>query len=383
MTESILDKVLSRKEDQEKQSFHPMEVIQTLLHSLSTKEADVIRRRFGLSEKGKETLETIGLAYNVTRERIRQIENQSIQKMKQSTEFAEVMKPVEHLVITLLQHYGGVMTKDFMYHTLLHSQETEKLYRHAVSFIISQLMNDKIDDVPKSKKYLPAWKLKFTSLDTVDQVIAELERIIGAMGKPMTFHELFNALQATPLYAQQSEKLTEDVILSYIEVSTILARNPFDDYGLAIWGAISPKRMHDRIYLVLKKEGEPLHFEEIAKRIAKIFKRKAYPPTVHNELILNAEYVLVGRGIYALSEWGYREGVVADVIIDVLQKANRPMKRSEIVDAVLKQRMVKKNTIHLALTDKSLFHKTKDAQYTLAPGISTAHPATIENSVSN
>lgn len=374
MPESILDKVMLRKEDQERQSFHPLEVIHSLLHVLTAKEAEVIRRRFGLTEHGGETLETIGAAYSVTRERIRQIEQQAIQKMKQSSDFADAMKPVEHLVITVLQHYGGVMTKDFLFHVLLQSLEQDPVHRNAVSFIVSELMDDKIDTAPPSPRTVPSWKLKFASMETVDQVIAELERIITTAGAPLTFHELFAAMQQTPLYTEHTEKLTEDVILSCIEVSTILARNPFDDYGLAMWGSISPKRMHDRIYLVLKKEGKPMHFEEIAARIAKIFKRKAYPPTVHNELILNAEYVLVGRGIYALAEWGYKEGVVADVIIDVLKKAGRPMKRAEIVSTVLRQRVVKKNTIHLALTDKSLFQKLPEGQYTLAPGVSAEHP---------
>lgn len=374
MPESILDKVMLRKADQEKQSFHPMEVIHSLLQALTAKEAEVICRRFGFTEHGGETLETIGAAYSLTRERIRQIEHHAIQKMKKSSGFANTMKPVEHLIITVLQHYGGVMTKDFLFHVLLQSLERDALHRKAVSFIISELMDDKIDDVSQSTQHLPSWKLKFASMDTVDQVIVELEKIITAAGSPLTFHDLFTAFQETGLYKEHADKLTEDVMLACIEVSTILARNPFDDYGLKIWGSISSKRMHDRIDLVLKKEGKPMHFEEIAARIAKIFKRNAYPPTVHNELILNPEYILVGRGIYALAEWGYKEGVVADVIIDVLKKIGRPMKRTEIVVAVLRQRIVQKNTIHLALTDKSLFRKLPEEQYTLAPGVSTEHP---------
>ena len=121
--------------------------------------------------------------------------------------------------------------------------------------------------------------------------------------------------------------------------------------------------MNDRVGLILKKVGKPMHFEDIAKHISKIFKKKAYPPTVHNELILNDEYVLVGRGIYALAEWGFKEGVVSSVIAEVLKKANRPLTRNEVVEGVLKQRIVKKNTIHLALTDKEKFLKTRDGKY--------------------
>lgn len=365
MADSILDKVLSSKEDQEKQEFNPLEVINALLKTLSTKEADVLRRRFGLTEQGKETLETIGAHYNVTRERIRQIENQAIDKMKSSTLFSSVMKPVEHLVISLLNHHGGVMTRDMMTDLLLTNKDTEQ-NKQAVAFILSELFDEKIEEIPKSRKYLPGWKLKLASMEFVDSTVNELEQVINDHGKPQTFEELSEKFQATDFYKQNDQKLTEDAVLSYLDVSAKLGKNPFDEYGLSSWGLIMPKRMNDRVYLVLQKQGEPMHFEEIAKQVTKVFKKRAYPPTVHNELILNKEYVLVGRGIYALSEWGYKEGVVASVITDVLKEAGKPLDRSEIVEKVLLQRIVKKNTIHLALTDKKQFKKTTDGKYTLA-----------------
>lgn len=366
MSDSILDRVLTSREDQEKQEFNPVEVLNTLLKTLSNKEADVLRRRFGLHEGGKETLETIGAAYAVTRERIRQIENQAVQKMKASSRFAEVMEPVDHLIMSLLNHYGGIMTKAMMQEMLLNGIEVNNQAKQSIQFILSKLLNDKIDEIPKSKHHHAAWKLKLTSFGFVEKTVSVIEQVVKNANTPLTAEELLEQFHQTELYTQQPEQFSDDVVLSYIEVSAQLARNPFDEYGMASWGQIAPKRMNDRVYLILKKEGKPMHFSEIAKRIAKIFKKKAYPPTVHNELILNKEYVLVGRGIYALEEWGFKEGVVATVIEEILRKMGKPLTRSEIVDEVLQQRIVKKNTIHLALTDKTLFHKTSDGKYALA-----------------
>ena len=111
-----------------------------------------------------------------------------------------------------------------------------------------------------------------------------------------------------------------------------------------------------------------MHFTEIADKIneTKFDDRKAYPPTVHNELILNSQYVLVGRGIYALKEWGYKPGVVAKVLLDIIKKNEGPMSRDGLVREVLNQRIVKKNTIHLALTDKTKFKRLSDGNYDLA-----------------
>jgi hypothetical protein len=65
---------------------------------------------------------------------------------------------------------------------------------------------------------------------------------------------------------------------------------------------------------------------------------------------------LIGRGIYGLKEWGYKEGVVADVIRDILTESG-PLSKDEIIKKVLENRMVKNTTINLALMDKDVFEK--------------------------
>lgn len=57
------------------------EEISKLLDTLSEREHAVISMRFGLEGNNKMTLEEIGLMYNVTRERIRQIESKAIKKL--------------------------------------------------------------------------------------------------------------------------------------------------------------------------------------------------------------------------------------------------------------------------------------------------------------
>src|SRR3989344_7681734 len=130
---------------------------------------------------------------------------------------------------------------------------------------------------------------------------------------------------------------------------------------------IGPQRKSDKIYLAMKKVGKPMHFRDIAKSINdfKFDQKIAHPATIHNELIVNRKYVLIGRGIYALKEWGYDPGVVAEVIVDILQKSGKPLTREQIVGEVLKKRQVKIATIHLALTDKNKFQKLSGGEYAL------------------
>src|SRR3989344_4735689 len=71
---------------------------------------------------------------------------------------------------------------------------------------------------------------------------------------------------------------------------------------------------HIHFLLVIRKHGSPIHFRDVAKQIMVMFKKKAHVATTHNELIKDPRFVLVGRGLYALAEWGYAPGIVRDVI---------------------------------------------------------------------
>lgn len=360
---SILDRVLSSKEESERRQFDPVDVVNVLFRQLASKEADVLRRRFGLTEQGEETLEHIGLVYQVTRERIRQIEGSSIKRIKQAGQFSEIIHPVEHVVLNVLHQFGGMVTDDMLMDRLLQANKDSLMGRKALRFILERLLDEKIEWLADTKQHRVSWSVKNPPVDFFDRTAEQIAQLITVKNVPLTYEALLEQFQTQTYYTDHQDRLTPDIILSILHVSRLFDQNPFGEYGLSSWGLIVPKRMNDRIFLVLKKHGQPMHFVEIAEAITKIFKKKAYPPTVHNELILNDQYVLVGRGMYALKEWGYKEGVVADIVAEVLRKATKPLTREEVVAEVLKQRLVKKNTIHLALTDKHRFTRSPDGKY--------------------
>lgn len=364
---SILDKIISSKRVSDLEKFQPSEVVALLLKSLLSREADVIRRRFGLSEKDKETLENIGHSYQVTRERVRQIENTAIEKIMNLKNFKEIIAPVENPVASILEQHGGIMSEESLLKSLLSIVGDTPFNRRSVIFILSELLNDKFKYIKDDKDFKQAWKVKLAPFNLMKETIGLLIKIVARANKPLKQSELIDLFKKEKFYEDNKNLLSDEPIISYLEISCSIARNPFDEYGLSEWGSISPKRMNDKIFLILKKCNKPMHFVEIAKKIneAHFDDRKAHPPTVHNELILNKQYVLVGRGIYALREWGYEPGVVSDVLIQILEKAGKPLSRDELVKMVLEKRMVKKNTIHLALTNKNKFQKVGNGLYAL------------------
>jgi len=365
---SILDKVISSKKVSEIEQFNPSEVVSLLFKNLSGREEDVLRRRHGLLGRGKETLEKIGENYKVTRERIRQIEKSAITKIKNSKNFITAINPIERTIFAVLEQHGGIMSEFSLLGELLVVTTDNSANRQNIIFIISELLNNKFKSVEQANKIRKSWQLFHAPMSLIDDASNELLKIIESFGKPRSIKEIVEEFKKTDCYSSHQSQLNDEAIISYLDINSNISKNPFEEYGLTKWGSIVPKRMNDKIYLVLKKNEKPMHFTEITKKIneIKFDKRKAYAPTVHNELILNKKYVLVGRGIYALKEWGYQPGVVANVIVEILKESDQPLSRNDLVKKVLDQRIVKKNTIHLALTNKDKFVKHSNGKYSLA-----------------
>jgi len=363
---SLLDKIISSKEVSDISHFNAVETISLLLKLVSSKEEDILRRRYGLSGDKEETLEEIGNHFNVTRERIRQIENSSVKKIKKSKDFNSLIKETESIITNLIHKHGGVMAKDYFYEKLLSYSGDNKANRNAVKFLMDKILDDKYSTLKKGN-LKESWQLKSANLKILEKSCQLFFEIFKKINKPLSQEQILHEFKKTDFYDSEKEALSDEALVSYLRVSKKIDINPFGDFGLSRWGSINPKRINDKIHLVLKKHGKPLHFTKIAELInkAEFDRKKAYPPTVHNELILNNEYVLVGRGIYAFKKWGYKSGVVSDVIEDVLNKADHPLKRDEIINKVLERRMVKKNTILLALSDKEKFKKNPDKTYFL------------------
>ena len=139
-------------------------------------------------------------------------------------------------------------------------------------------------------------------------------------------------------------------------------------WGLAKWPTVNPKNIRDKIYVVLENNKQPMHFSDIAKTISESnFKRKnVTTQAIHNELIKDSRFVLIGRGIYALDSWGYKKGTVSEIITTILKEAGKPLSREEIVREVLHSRKVKETTILLNLQNKKLFEKVDRNAYTIA-----------------
>ena len=394
---SILDQIMDNHQAEEVAKLDAVEIIASLFSELDERERDVLVRRFGLGGDGKETLEEIGKIHKLTRERIRQIETASIKRLKQLDNLDGYLSGLKNIIINLLEEHGGLMEKEYLFDNLVNfsigggkNDENEIKHKRHFDFLISKLLHDEFEATGDSEHFKQSFKLKYQSLEHLETLAKELLEKIQEIKKIFMTEELVNLSKGFEVYKNNQEKFNpagnldisgilagglfkenadvvnaNKVIYSILQAAKKIEQNKFGFWGINDWREIKPKTINDKIYLILKNSGKPMHFAEIADKINQISfdKKKANAATVHNELILDEKYILVGRGLYGLKEWGYQKGTVADVIEKIITESGQPLNREEIINKVLAQRIVKKATINLALMDRDKFAITADGKY--------------------
>ena len=367
------------------QELDVQQIIKSLFEHLNPREREILTRRYGLGGKDTETLEKIGKSHQITRERVRQIEANSIRKLNKIDAVQKSKTGIDTLgdvVYGILSQSAGVIEEDQLVETVLsvHKKINDIILKQSLYFLLTYILQHQVDRVEKHGLLSNSWKLKAIELLFIEEIINTLVDLISSHEEPMTAEELIKAFEKTDFYKTNSKKVMElcdlnhdekltldEIIISYLGSSQVIKLNLFNQWGLTNWKIVSPKTINDKIYLVLKKEEKPLHYKEIAELInaAGFDKKTACAATVHNELIIDPKYVLVGRGYYALREWGYEDGTVEDVIEKVLKKAGKALEKENIMDQVLEKKIVKRSTIYLALLNKEKFKKVEGSKYTL------------------
>jgi DNA-binding CsgD family transcriptional regulator len=329
-------------------------IVQDILASIEReREREIIARRFGLFDR-KETLEQIGELLGITRERVRQLEKSVMTKLRASANELPHMSDVETALLSAIEAAGQTARITVLGAEL--TAENTRTDQSRLAFLtelaphVSAISED-------DNFYQSAGNAKVHDTDAMKKEVASLVDAINKAGKPLETREV------TKLAGMPNDTYTAALASTSKQLATLNGR-----WGLVKWPTVNPKNIRDKIYVILSENGKHMHFNEIAASIKDSdFKRKdVTTQAIHNELIKDKRFVLIGRGIYALKEWGYKKGTVADIIAQVLREAGEPLHRDEIVKRVLKSRFVKETTILLNLQSKSQFKRVAKATYELA-----------------
>lgn len=335
-------------------SFKPKQVVKRLLSSLPERAYDILVFRYGLGKDPKRmTLDAIGKKYGITRERVRQIENYGITNIRKSEEYKQE-KNVFAEMENLLHSLGGIVVEDDFLGTI----SKDKSLQNHIYFLL--VVGEPFRKKKEDDSFRHRWHVN-------EELSRKVEDALTKLYSNLNNQELLPESEMVSRFLRHLEEVSErhknqEVVRRWLQLSKVVGKNALGDWGISQSSNIKTKGMRDYAFLVVRKHGSPIHFRDVAKQITEIFNKKAHIATTHNELIKDPRFVLVGRGLYALAEWGYAPGVVRDVIRSVMEK-NGPMTKEEIIDKVMKERYVKENTIIVNLQNPKHFRRDKDGKY--------------------
>ena len=320
------------------------------------REKEIISRRFGIDGE-RETLEQIGDFLSITRERVRQLEKAIIVRLRIAAEDNKIpnLAAAEKIIIRNLTEEGRIARTSVLTSKIYGREATnlEKSYLIFLSEISANLIL-----IEETEKYYGAIGISdYGDEKTVKKHIDEIVNLIKTQKAPLSLEDLDSRLNYEhPNYIRATASISKQ--LSSLD----------DQWGLTKWPTVNPKNIRDKIYVILQNKKEPMHFNDIAEAISnsKFRKKDVTIQAIHNELIKDPRFVLIGRGIYALRDWGYKKGTVSQIITSILQESKTPLTREEIVKNVLKVRKVKETTVLLNLQNKKLYQRVDKNTYTVA-----------------
>ena len=338
-------------------SFKPKKITKKITSPLANRALDVIMSRFGLTTPGeRKTLEEIGKKYNITRERVRQIEESALRLIKKSEPYKSEQAVFDELK-QLIHKLGSVVAE----HELLPYISKDKITQNHIHFFLA------LGDVFKKYREDEHFHTRY-SID--DEITGKVHEALRKLYASLKDEDLISETEIIKKFFDQVKDIAEEyrdeeIAKRWLSMSKVIAKNGLGEWGKASSPNVRARGVKDYAFLVMRRHGSPMHFKEVADAISKTFDKKIHYATCHNELIKDPRFVLVGRGMYALAEWGYKTGIAREVIEDILKKEG-PLSKEMVVEKVMKERYFKKNTILVNLANPKYFKKNKTGLYILA-----------------
>jgi hypothetical protein len=339
-----------------KLSFDTVTLVKKLLSEVPERAREVLVYRFGLGTSSeRETLEAIGERWGITRERVRQIEAAGIDAIRNSKVFTEATTAFDELA-QHIKSLGGIVAEETLLEGLASDEKARNRYRFLL-VVGSAFFRERETD-----EFYARWHVDNKTAKKVHEALSSLYASLSDT-------EVLSEGEILDRFIEELKDIndaykTEEILKRWLTLSKNISANPLAEWGKSASPAIRTKGIRDYAYLVIKRAGTPMHFSDVAKTISTLFAKEAHVATTHNELIKDDRFVLVGRGLYALAEWGYQPGVVRDVIKEVIGK--KSLTREQVIEEVKKVRYVKDNTILVNLNDPRYFKRQKNGTYAVA-----------------
>lgn len=339
-----------------KLNYNPKNTTKKITSHLNKRSANVIKSRFGVSDDlEKETLESIGEKYGITRERVRQIQEAALASIKKSEAYKNENAAFEE-IRNLINSLGTVATDDHLSNII-----QNKEHKNHIDFHLT--ISDLFKKHKRDGHFVDHWS---TDKELLGKIHSALKKLYDGLGDDELVPETEIIKKFLSHLKDVAENYKNDEIAKrWLSLSHKIAKNPIGEWGKSDSCNVKMRGVKDYAFLVLKDNGKPMHFREVAEEIEKRFNKKVNSATCHNELIKDKRFVLVGRGLYALTDWGYKTGTASEVIRDLI-KTHGPLSKEDIIEKMSQGKCLRKNTILVNLCNTKYFKRRKDGLYVLA-----------------
>jgi RNA polymerase alpha subunit/sigma-70-like protein len=345
--------------------------VEQQLSRLDDRSRSILRDRHGLWDDICETLQEIGDKFNLTRERIRQIEVKAKRRLR-NTAAIEFKRFVQR---KLMSHFGndehsGVIS-DSALPRLFADDCTEEEATVGIEFIIDLLgSNEKLFGPFMSR---PEPGIYAAGLHIHTLYLTAVERIRSILTSKRTALKIDEVLSSATAGFENADLFFRKVM--EVSPSFRVINNRF--VVCSDWPLYSTKTTSALCRVALSVSGKPLHFREIAARIVQLNPDMSSVNirTVHNELVKRSDlFVNVGEGTYALLEWGLkRPPYLKDALIRILSESSYPVQYWYIEQKMRTISAYKPTSIRMTLDlNPKIFKKYDGDQYSLVAGHRTS-----------
>lgn len=329
------------------------QIINNLKKDLKKREQEILDLRFGLQGE-KQSLAKISARYGITRERVRQIQEKIINNLQRKITTLVDIKPILRIFKKSFEETNNFRDLNSLFTKFQEKYslaDDEKPYLYLLLHLLPDIEKIKEDEF---HRLFFVTKVKADKVKKFFHYLSEYFQ-----NKKLSWSDFVIELKKE-FKKKLDEELKERTIEEILSISHHLWLNPFNDAGHINSFFIAPKNVKHKILVLFHYYRRPLHFKEIYEELSRLTQKYHHLihdswqespdiATVHNELIRHPEFVLTGRGIYALKEWGYSGLFVKDLILEILKKNKKPMPKEKIFEEVLKQKLVKPQTIQAML----------------------------------
>jgi len=343
--------------------------LKDILQLCSPSEQFVLVEKYWLVSWKPTPMQQIWERFDMSRERIRQILNKSLQKVRRLINHDQSLLQLINLAHEIVRKNWYFIAEENLINQLRKASWTHFTYQELLLVLSADY---DLYYLHRNKRFQKVFFIEPLFEDLLNDIHDTAYEFLKSTHKTLPFNELVSKLQSIFLQKFQRNQSIKELLLNDLLYKQIfiLSRNIYlfdDKVGLEDNPEVNPKTIKLKIKYILSQEGQPLHYEKITEKIKEKFNvKKIKTTTVHNELVKNSEFVNVWMWTYWLKEWWYQWENTIETIKNILAKAWRPMKVSEITKEVLKERLIREITVLMVLQKHpEIFQRVWKWVYTL------------------